>query len=50
MKDSFISFLSNSTVDDTANKITSELQKYDVIDYLTKISALYLFPHNQNKS
>ena len=34
---------------ETLDSIVNELKKYDINDFLTKISALNLLPYNQNK-
>ncbi|MBR5874732.1 MAG: hypothetical protein IKY90_08380 [Oscillospiraceae bacterium] len=50
MKKNLPSLLEKPSKNDIANSITTELKKYDIIDFLNKISALYLFPNNQNKA
>lgn len=42
--------LSLQSHDVEANHILEELRKYDVVDFLSKVSALYLLPNNQNKT
>ena len=37
------------TSTDKLEDIITELQNYDIFDFLSKVSALNLLPHNQNK-
>ena len=36
--------------DIVSDKILAELKNYDIMDFLSKVSALYLLPNNQNKT
>jgi len=49
-KDSFNEFYDKSGDYEEIQKILNEIKKYDIFDFIARLSALNLVPENQNKS